>query len=150
MVSANESGSGPAACTAGAAAARQAKLKQINRRARRLGKAKTMKPPLSKNTGAATGGTAAQRRLNEKAGIENGERRGRRARHCDSRRKQRVRRSRQYFVLDREDQHRRAESGELRQFGEIECLRLRLEMHAAQKFRRCRIHLFFTRHLRLG
>ena len=96
---------------------------------------------MSGDTGAAKGGAAAQRRLNEKAGIENGERRRRRAR--DSRRKRNARRGRYCFMFDYEHQHGRVESGELRQLGEIECLRLRLEVHAAQEFRRRRILMFF-------
>src|SRR6266853_465216 len=112
MVSESESGSDPAACTDGAAAI-QAKPKQINGRARRPGKAKAMKPPLSKNTGAATGGTAAQRRLNEKAGIENGERRRRSARDGDSPWKQHAGRAWQRYMIDYEHQHGRVESREL-------------------------------------
>ncbi|TMH49442.1 MAG: hypothetical protein E6H59_00020 [Betaproteobacteria bacterium] len=53
-------------------------------------------------------------------------------------------------MFDYERQHGRAESGDLRQLGEIECLRLRLEMHAAQEFRWRRILVFFARHPRLG
>src|SRR6266853_4887420 len=147
--SANGSGSVLAASANGVALARLRTQKQTSGRAKRPGKTKTMKPPLSKNTGAAKGGAAAQRRLNEKAGIKNVERRRRRACDGDSRRKRRARRDRQCSMFDYEHQHGRVESGELRQLGEIECLRLRLEMHAAQKFHGCRIHLFVARHLRL-
>src|SRR5882724_6995335 len=53
-------------------------------------------------------------------------------------------------MFDYEHQHGRIESAELRQLGEIECLRLRLEMHAAQEFRRRRTLMFVARHLGFG
>src|SRR5712692_3122033 len=103
--SASGSGSVPAACANGAATARPKKQEQTSGRTTRPGKAKTIEPPMSKDTDAATGGAAAQRRLNEKAGIENGERRRRCAR--DSHRKRNARRSRYCFMFDYEDQHGR-------------------------------------------
>src|SRR3989475_7503939 len=130
--------------------ARLRKQKQASARAKHLGKAKTIKPPMSRTQAPPTSGAAAQRRLNEKAGIKEVERRGRRARDCDSRPTEHTRRSRRCSMFDEEHQHGRVESGELRQLGEVECLRLRLEMHAAQEFRRCRTLMFFARHLGFG
>src|SRR6266704_2277022 len=57
---------------------------QTTGRVSRPGKAKAITPPLSKGTSAATSGAAAQRRLNQKAGVKNGERRRGRARDRDS------------------------------------------------------------------
>jgi len=53
-------------------------------------------------------------------------------------------------MFEQEHQHGRVESGELRQLGEIECLRLGLEMYAAQEFRRRRTLMFVARHLGFG
>src|SRR5437899_4740093 len=102
--SASGSGSVPAA-NADGAAARPRMQKQASGRTKRPGKAKAIKPPMSRDTGTATGGAAAQRRLNEEAGIEKGERR--RDRDSDSRRKECARRGLQCFMFDYEYQHRR-------------------------------------------
>src|SRR5467141_2014825 len=152
IFSASVSGSGSvsAARAKGAARAKPRMQKQTSGRAKRPGKAKTIKPPMSKTQAPPKGGAAAQRRLNEIAGIKEVERQGRRARDCDSRRKQRTLRRRRCFMFHYEHRHGRVESGELRQLGEIECLRLRLEMHAAQEFRRRRTLMFVARHLGFG
>src|SRR6266849_10932281 len=53
-------------------------------------------------------------------------------------------------MFDYEHQHGRVESGELRQLGKIECLRLCLELHATQELRRRRTLMLVARHLGFG
>src|SRR6266487_883660 len=117
-------------------------------RVSRPGKAKAITPPLSKGTSAATSGAAAQRRLNQKAGVKNGERRRGRARERDSRGKPDAHSDRRGRALDCE--HRRVERGESRQLGKVERLCLGLEMSPAQEVVWCVLMMLIASHLRLG
>src|SRR6266699_7337043 len=108
---------------------------QTTGRVSRRGKEKDITPPLSKGTSAATSGAAAQRRLNQKAGVKNGERRRGRARERDSHGKPDAYSDRRDRALDCE--HRRVEREELRNLREVERLRLGLEMSPAQDVVRC-------------
>src|SRR6266704_6144932 len=121
---------------------------QTTGRVSRPGKAKAITPPLSKGTSAATSGAAAQRRLNQKAGVKNSERRRGRARDRDSRGKPNTHSDRRGRALDCE--HRRVERGELRNLREVERLRLSLEMSPAQEVVRCVPMMLIASHLRLG
>src|SRR6266700_130432 len=123
---------------------------QTTGRVSRPGKAKAITPPLSKGTSAATSGAAAQRRLNQKAGVKNGERRRGRARDRDSRGKQSAYGDRGNRAPGCEHQHRRVERGESRQLGKVERLRFDLEMSPAQEVVRCVLMMLIASHLRLG
>src|SRR6266702_8132896 len=117
-------------------------------RVSRPGKAKAIKPPMSKDTNAATGGAEAQRRLNEEAGVKDVERRRRRARERDSRGKSNAHSDRRGRALDCE--HRRVERGELRDLREVERLCFGLEMSPAQEVVWCVLMMLIASHLRLG